>query len=94
MQCLCPCLVVSDMPLPATAGDRGVVGAAVAEGIEEGGAAAEIELRPPGDRAGTHHTASGMLGTELSLSLRGRMTLGVGEIFWFISHTLPQCHAL
>jgi hypothetical protein len=35
-----------------------------------------------------------LLGTELSLSSRGRMTLGVGEIFWFISHTLPQCHAL
>jgi hypothetical protein len=30
-----------------------------------------------------------LLGTELSLSSRGRMTLGVGEIFWFISHTLP-----
>jgi hypothetical protein len=35
-----------------------------------------------------------MLGTELSLSSRGRMTLGVGKIFWFISHTLPKCHAL
>jgi hypothetical protein len=35
-----------------------------------------------------------VLGTELSLSSRGRMTLGVGEFFWFISHTLPQCHAL
>jgi hypothetical protein len=35
-----------------------------------------------------------LLGTELSLSSRGRMTLGVEEIFWFISHTLPQCHAL
>jgi hypothetical protein len=35
-----------------------------------------------------------VLGTELSLSSRGRMTLGVREIFWFISHTLPQCHAL
>jgi hypothetical protein len=35
-----------------------------------------------------------VLGTELSLSSRERMTLGVGEIFWFISHTLPQCHAL
>jgi protein-serine/threonine kinase len=34
-----------------------------------------------------------VLGTELSLSSRGRMTLGVGEIFWFISHT-PQCHTL
>jgi hypothetical protein len=22
------------------------------------------------------------------------MTLGVGAIFWFISHNLPQCHAL
>jgi hypothetical protein len=31
----------------------------------------------------------GMLGIELSLSLRGRMTLGVGAIFWFISHTMP-----
>jgi hypothetical protein len=31
--------------------------------------------------------------SQLSLSSRGRMTLGVGEIFWFISHTLPQCHA-
>jgi hypothetical protein len=30
-----------------------------------------------------------MLGTKLSLSSRGRMTLGVGIIFWFISHTLP-----
>ncbi len=30
-----------------------------------------------------------VLGTELSLSSRGRMTLGVGEIFWFISHTMP-----
>jgi hypothetical protein len=37
---------------------------------------------------------SRVLGTELSLLSRGRMTLGVGEIFWFISHTLPQCHAL
>jgi hypothetical protein len=35
-----------------------------------------------------------LLRTELSLSSRGRMTLGVGEIFLFISHTLPQCHAL
>jgi hypothetical protein len=35
-----------------------------------------------------------LLGTELSLSLRGRMTLGVGTIFGFISHTLSQCHAL
>jgi hypothetical protein len=35
-----------------------------------------------------------MLGTELSLSSRGRMTLEVEAIFWFISHTLPQCHAL
>jgi hypothetical protein len=42
------------------------------------------------------YTASSysMLGTKLSLSSRGRMTLAVGEIFWFISHTLPQCHAL
>jgi hypothetical protein len=30
-----------------------------------------------------------MLGIELSLSSRGRMTLGVGTIFWFISHTMP-----
>jgi hypothetical protein len=36
---------------------------------------------------------SWMLGIELSLSLRGRMTIGVETIFWFISHTLPQCHA-
>jgi hypothetical protein len=35
-----------------------------------------------------------VLGTELSLSSRGRMTLGVEAIFWFISHTLSQCHAL
>jgi hypothetical protein len=35
-----------------------------------------------------------VLGTELSLSSRGRMTQGVQIIFWFISHTLPQCHAL
>jgi hypothetical protein len=35
-----------------------------------------------------------LLGKELSLSSRGRMALGVGEIFWFISHTLPQCHTL
>jgi hypothetical protein len=40
------------------------------------------------------HKQLTMLGTELSLSSRGRMTLGVREIFWFISHTLPQCHAL
>jgi hypothetical protein len=45
--------------------------------------------------AQTHHEAeSRMLGTELSLSSRGRMTLGVEAIFWFISHTLPQCLAL
>jgi hypothetical protein len=42
----------------------------------------------------TDPNTSYLLGTELSLSSRGRMTLGVGEIFWFISHTLPQCHAL
>jgi hypothetical protein len=35
-----------------------------------------------------------VLGTELSLSSRGRMTLGVEAIFWFISHTLSQCHTL
>jgi hypothetical protein len=35
-----------------------------------------------------------MLGTELPLSSKGRMTLGVEEILWFISHTLPQYHAL
>jgi hypothetical protein len=35
-----------------------------------------------------------LLGTELSLLSRGRMTLRVEEIFWFISHTLPQCHTL
>jgi hypothetical protein len=35
-----------------------------------------------------------LLGTKLSLSSRGRMTLGVEAIFWFISHTLTQCHAL
>jgi hypothetical protein len=29
--------------------------------------------------------SSGVLGTELSLSSRGRMTLGVEAIFWFIS---------
>jgi hypothetical protein len=40
-----------------------------------------------------HSDACFLLGTELSLSLRGRMTLEVGEIFWFISYTLPQCHA-
>jgi hypothetical protein len=40
------------------------------------------------------HLGQTLLGTELSLSSRGRMTLGVREIFWFISHTLPQCHAL
>jgi hypothetical protein len=34
--------------------------------------------------------SSGVLGIELSLSSRGRMTLRVGAIFWFISHTLPQ----
>jgi hypothetical protein len=27
------------------------------------------------------------------LSSRERMTLGVGAIFWFISHTITQCHA-
>jgi hypothetical protein len=30
-----------------------------------------------------------MLGIELLLSSRGGMTLGVGTIFWFISHTIP-----
>jgi hypothetical protein len=35
-----------------------------------------------------------LLETQLSLSSRGRMTLGIGEIFWFISYTLPQYHAL
>jgi hypothetical protein len=35
-----------------------------------------------------------VLETELSLSSRGRMTLVVEAIFWFISHTLPQCHVL
>jgi hypothetical protein len=41
--------------------------------------------------ASRHHRRAGdhrLLGTELSLSSRGRMTLGVGAIFWFISHTL------
>jgi hypothetical protein len=33
-------------------------------------------------------------GTELSLSSKGRMILGLRKIFWFISYTLPQCHAL
>jgi hypothetical protein len=28
-----------------------------------------------------------VLETELSLSSRGRMTLGGGKIFWFISHS-------
>jgi hypothetical protein len=36
------------------------------------------------------HTTEKMLGIELSLLSRGRMALGVGEIFWFIFHTLPQ----
>jgi hypothetical protein len=31
---------------------------------------------------------SKVLGTDLSLSSRGRMTLGVGVIFCFISHTM------
>jgi hypothetical protein len=30
---------------------------------------------------------------EFLLSSRERMTLGVGAIFWFISHTITQCHA-
>jgi hypothetical protein len=30
-----------------------------------------------------------VLGTELLLSSRERMTLVVGAIFWFISHTMP-----
>jgi hypothetical protein len=42
----------------------------------------------------TYLVGTTVLGTELSLSSRERMTLGVGAIFWFISHTLPQCHAL
>jgi hypothetical protein len=29
-----------------------------------------------------NRVGSTVLGTELSLSSRGRMTLGVGEIFW------------
>jgi hypothetical protein len=47
------------MTLLATAGDRGVVGAAVAEGLEETGAAAELELCPADYKAGPHHVASG-----------------------------------
>jgi hypothetical protein len=35
-----------------------------------------------------------LLGTEVLLSSRRRMTLGVEAIFWFIFHTLPQCHVL
>jgi biotin synthase-like enzyme len=35
-----------------------------------------------------------LLETEISLSSRGSMTLEVEAVFWFISHTLPQCHAL
>jgi hypothetical protein len=35
-----------------------------------------------------------VLETELSLTSRGRMTLGVEAIFCFISYTLPQCHVL
>jgi hypothetical protein len=35
-------------------------------------------------------TYTRVLGTELSS--RGRMTLGVGVIFWFISHTIPCQH--
>jgi hypothetical protein len=35
-----------------------------------------------------------LLGIELSLSSRWKMTPEVEEIFWFISHTLPQCHTL
>jgi hypothetical protein len=49
---------------------------------------------PPQLGAPADGGALALLGTELSLSSRGRMTLGVGEIFWFISHTLPQCHTL
>jgi hypothetical protein len=41
-----------------------------------------------------HFVAWAMLETELSLLLRERMTLAVGEIFWFISHTLLQCYTL
>jgi hypothetical protein len=41
-----------------------------------------------GARLSDAPTSSAVLGTELSLSSRGRMSLGVGEIFWFISHTL------
>jgi hypothetical protein len=37
---------------------------------------------------------SEVLETELSLSSREKMTLEVEAIFWFISHTLPQCHVL
>jgi hypothetical protein len=42
------------------------------------------------NNAGRRKRKDRVLGTELSLLLRGRMTLGVEEIFWFISHTLPQ----
>jgi hypothetical protein len=41
------------------------------------------ELRAPGC------PKCSVLGTEFLLSSRGRMTLGVGAIFWFISHTMP-----
>lgn len=46
---------VSDMLFPWTAGDGGLVGAAVAEGLEAGWAEAEPELRPPGDEVGPHN---------------------------------------
>jgi hypothetical protein len=37
-----------------------------------------------------HLTIDNMLGTELLLSSRERMTLGVGAIFWFLSHTITR----
>jgi hypothetical protein len=46
--------------------------------------------RPPNSLPERSH----LLVIETSLSLRRRMTLGVELIFWFISHTLPQCLAL
>jgi hypothetical protein len=64
------------------------------------GASSPAPSPPPPFRWGIRRGApkwssvSSMLGTELSRSSRGRMTLGVEKFFWFIFYNLSQCHAL
>jgi hypothetical protein len=59
VQCVfCVVYILSDMlALPSAAGHRGIDGAAVAEDIEAGRAAAEPELRLPSNAAWPDHAS-------------------------------------